>query len=77
MPKFIVVDFGSQHTGSTFCPDDETRRGWVPVHLITATWYTPNRTPGQYDDHTCTMFSLRLAWAWTIWKAQCQIIVGK
>eukprot|EP00957_Ditylum_brightwellii_P056420 4276755-Ditylum_brightwellii.AAC.1 len=65
-----MVDFGSQYTGATVFPDDETRRGWVPVHTITASWYTPNGTPGQYDEHTHTMFPLRLAWAWTVWKAQ-------
>ena len=72
-----MVDFVSQYTGTTFFPDDETRRGWVPVHTMTASWYTPNGTPGQYDEHTRTMFPLRLAWAWTIWKAQGQTIVGK
>jgi hypothetical protein len=61
-----MVDFVSQYTGTTFFLDDETRRGWVPVCPVTATWYTPSRIPGQYDEHTCTMFSLRLAWVWTI-----------
>eukprot|EP00957_Ditylum_brightwellii_P071454 5431583-Ditylum_brightwellii.AAC.1 len=62
LPKFIIVDFGSEYTGATFFPDDETRRDWVPaVHPITASWYTPNRTPGQYDEHTRPMFPLRFA----------------
>eukprot|EP00957_Ditylum_brightwellii_P057134 4329672-Ditylum_brightwellii.AAC.1 len=65
-----MVDFGSQYTGATFFPADETRRGWDPVHPITASWYTPISAPGQYDKHTRTMFPLRLAWAWTVWKAQ-------
>eukprot|EP00957_Ditylum_brightwellii_P088543 6744124-Ditylum_brightwellii.AAC.1 len=65
-----MIDFGSQYIGSTFFPDDKTRRGWVPVHPIAASWYTPSSTPGQYDEHTHTMFPLRLAWAWTVWKAQ-------
>eukprot|EP00957_Ditylum_brightwellii_P009231 698484-Ditylum_brightwellii.AAC.1 len=60
-----------------FFSDDETRRGWAPVHTITASWYAPNGTPGQYDEHTCTMFPSRLAWAWAVWKAQGQTIVGK
>eukprot|EP00957_Ditylum_brightwellii_P012428 938984-Ditylum_brightwellii.AAC.1 len=72
-----MVDLGSQYTDTTFFPDDETRRVWVPIHPITATWYTLNRTPGQYDEHTHTMLPLRLARAWTIWKAQGQKIVGK
>eukprot|EP00957_Ditylum_brightwellii_P147947 11265303-Ditylum_brightwellii.AAC.1 len=72
-----MVDFRSQYTGPTYFPDDKTTRGWVPIHPVTATWYTPNRTPGQYNKHIRTMFSLRLAWAWTIWKAQGQTTAGK
>eukprot|EP00957_Ditylum_brightwellii_P006106 462041-Ditylum_brightwellii.AAC.1 len=45
IPKFIIVVFGSQYNGPTFFPDDETRRGLVPVHPATATWYTPIKTP--------------------------------
>eukprot|EP00957_Ditylum_brightwellii_P196371 14961753-Ditylum_brightwellii.AAC.1 len=66
---YQLADFGSRYTGPTFFPGDETRRGWVPDHPVTTTWYTPRSTPGQYDKHTCIMFPLRLAWAWTIWKA--------
>eukprot|EP00957_Ditylum_brightwellii_P113580 8659764-Ditylum_brightwellii.AAC.1 len=72
-----MVDFVPQYTGTTFFLDGKTRMGWVPVHPVTATWYTPSRTPGQYNDHTHTMFSLRLAWALTIWKTLCQTIIGK
>eukprot|EP00957_Ditylum_brightwellii_P157456 11983720-Ditylum_brightwellii.AAC.1 len=61
-----MVDFGSQYNGAIFFPDDEIRKGWVPVHPITASWYTPNSTPDQYDEHACTMLPLRLAWAWTV-----------
>eukprot|EP00957_Ditylum_brightwellii_P147685 11246547-Ditylum_brightwellii.AAC.1 len=65
-----MVDFGSQYNGATFFTGDETRKDWVPVHPITAFWYTQSSTPGQYDEHSHTMFPLRLAWAWTVWKAQ-------
>eukprot|EP00957_Ditylum_brightwellii_P092402 7035909-Ditylum_brightwellii.AAC.1 len=57
--KFIMVHFGSQYTGTTFFPDDETRKGWVPVHPVMATQYTSSRAPGQYDEHTCTIFLLK------------------
>eukprot|EP00957_Ditylum_brightwellii_P034107 2585067-Ditylum_brightwellii.AAC.1 len=77
MSKFIMVDFGSHYIGTTFFPDDETRRDWVPVYPVTATWYTPSSIPDQYDEHIHTMFPLRLAWDWTLWKAQGQKIVGK
>ena len=62
LPRFIMVDFVSQYTGTTFFLGVETRRGWVPVCPVTPTWYTPSRIPGQYDERACTMFSLRLAW---------------
>eukprot|EP00957_Ditylum_brightwellii_P185935 14155452-Ditylum_brightwellii.AAC.1 len=72
-----MVDFGSQYTGPTLFLDNETRRAWVSVHPVNATWYTPNRTPSQYDEHTQTMFLLKLAWACTIWKAQGKTFAGK
>eukprot|EP00957_Ditylum_brightwellii_P211816 15366630-Ditylum_brightwellii.AAC.1 len=72
-----MVDFGSHYIGPTFFPDGETRRDWIPVHLVTATWYIPSRTPDQYDEHTHTIIPLRLAWAWTVWKTQGQTVVGK
>eukprot|EP00957_Ditylum_brightwellii_P210475 15365016-Ditylum_brightwellii.AAC.1 len=76
LPKFIIVDFGHQYTGPSFFPDDASRKGWVPIHAITAQWYTTSRV-GNYDEHTRTMFPLRLSWAWTVWKAQGQTMTGK
>ena len=80
LPKFVWVDFGSGYTGPPFFPGDDypDRRGWVPVHPMTASEYTLSRSEEiGYKEHTRTMLPLRLAWAWTIWKAQGQTILGK
>ena len=77
LPKFVWVDFGEQYTGRTFFEGNDDRRGWVPVHPTTATWWTPKSSGHGYDEHTRTMLPLRLAWAWTIWKAQGQTITNK
>ena len=76
LPKFVWVDFGEKYKGPSFFPNDEMRRGWVPVHPFTAKeWtYTSNST---YQEHTRTMLPLKLAWAWTVWKAQGQMMRGK
>ena len=76
LPKFVWVDFGEKYKGPSFFPNDEMRRGWVPVHPFTAKeWmYTSNST---YQEHTRTMLPLKLAWAWTVWKAQGQTMRGK
>ena len=52
------------------------RRGWVPIHPITASWATLG-TQGEWLDHTWTQIPLRLSWAWTIWKAQGQTMPDK
>ena len=78
LPWFVWVDFGASYTGTKFYPPEETdRQGWVPVHPFTATEFTSAPGEGGYQIHTRTMLPLKLAWAWTIWKAQGQTIRGK
>ena len=77
LPRLVWVDFGANYKGDSFFPDDESRRGWVPIHPMTAKEHTNSTTaPEGYEEHTRTMLPLRLAWAWTIWKAQGQTILG-
>jgi len=76
MPKYVWVDFGETYTGPTFFPGNEARRGWFPVQPMTATEVQYGRG-GQRQEATRTMLPLRLAWAWTVWKAQGQTIRGK
>ena len=78
LPLFVLVDFGSDYTGPSFFPRDHSRAGWIPVHPIKATWYSPPSTVGgNCEENTRTMLPLRLCWAWTVWKAQGQTIRGK
>ena len=78
LPRLVWVDFGDKYSGPSFFPNDEDRSGWVPIHPMTATEYTSSKTsPTGYVEHSRTMLPLRLAWAWTIWKAQGQTILGK
>jgi ATP-dependent exoDNAse (exonuclease V) alpha subunit len=68
LPRCVVVDCGDRYTGPTFFDGDD-RRGWVPIHPMTATthWPGPN---GVAQVNTRKMLPLGLAWAWTIWKSQ-------
>jgi hypothetical protein len=72
LPTMVMVGFGDSYTGPSFFPDDESRRGWVPVHSASVTADQKSRCP-----KTRTAFPLRLAFAWTAWKAQGQTFHGK
>jgi hypothetical protein len=65
---FVWLDFGCAYTGPSFFPNDDERKGWVPVHPYTE-WRKANNTEG-YSEHTRRQMPLRLAWAWTAWKAE-------
>ncbi len=57
----------ADYAGPTFFSENESRKQWVPMYPIT----------GEDKSLSRTMLPLRLAWAWTIWKAQGQTIRGK
>ena len=78
LPKFVLVDFGNQYKGPTFPPNYIECRGWVLVHPSTSKWYTAKySSPGNDDEHTCTILYLRLCWAWIVLKAQGQTTKNK
>lgn len=64
LPKYVWVDFGDSYRGESFFPDDDSneRRGWVPIHPMTATEYVMEGH-GELTEHSRTMIPLRLAWA--------------
>ena len=73
--KFIIVDFGTDCKGPTLFPSYPNRSGLVPMHLITAQWYTkPTKVGGNREENTRTTIPLILFWDWTIWKDQVQKI---
>ena len=77
LPQYVWVDFGNTYTGPEYFPNDASRRGWVPIHSITANWWTPASTTEGYEEHSREMIPLKCCWAWTIWKAQGMSIKGK
>jgi hypothetical protein len=80
LPKCVWVDFGSDYTGPTFFPEDPdhcTKRGWVPIAPTTAKAFTRDGNKADWVTHERRMLPLRLAWSWTVWKAQGQTIHGK
>ena len=78
LPKCVWIDFGEKYTGSTFFPNNAERSGWVPILPITFSHFQHSNTAAEgYTESTRTMFPLRLAYSWTIWKAQGQTIKGK
>jgi hypothetical protein len=68
---------GFSYTGLTFFRDNESRRGWVPVHAATMSEYKGDSRNAGYTTHTRMAFPLRLAFAWTPWKVQGQTFHGK
>ena len=75
LPSYIVIDFPS-YDGPNFFNDDE-KRNWVILKSETVTW-NPNH---KYDDshNRCSIqqYPIRLASAWTLWKAQGSTFSGK
>eukprot|EP00978_Attheya_sp_CCMP212_P015416 scaffold39815_cov35-Attheya_sp.AAC.1 len=57
-------------------PQFPERHGWVPIKLVTYSWYTPCSKPG-FEEHSQTMLPLTTTWAFTIWKYQGQTFLGK
>jgi ATP-dependent exoDNAse (exonuclease V) alpha subunit len=81
LPKYVWVNFGNSYRGPSFF--DETnreRRGWVPVYPITSSVFkrgTDKKGSTKTIELSRTMLPLRLAWAWTFWKAQGQTFRNK
>ena len=78
LPTCVWCDFGSQYTGEPLFTDP-SKSGWVPITPRREIYYMrQNRsTDSDWSEHSRTMIPLRLAWAWTIWKAQGQTMTGK
>ena len=40
LPKFIIVDFGTNYRRPTFFPGQPNTAAWIPIHSITTQYYT-------------------------------------
>ena len=66
LPKLVFIDFGTKYTGTSFFPNDKTRRGWFLIYPVTNKYYTLNRRGNDgYTEKSRTILLLKLCWAWT------------
>ncbi|CAJ1945762.1 unnamed protein product [Cylindrotheca closterium] len=79
LPYCVWVEM-DDYSGESFFPEptsstEPSRSKWVPIYPQTHIEYTKRN--GDWVEDTRTMIPLRLAWAWTIHKAQGQTIRNK
>jgi ATP-dependent DNA helicase PIF1 len=75
LPAYCWVEM-DDYSGPTFFQNSPERRKWVPIAPISVT-DSSKKDGNTRVQLTRTMLPLRCAWAWTIWKAQGQTILGK
>ena len=74
LPECVIVDFATSYCGGPFFPEDESKRGWVPIFPETSEW--SSLKDNEMISNSRSMIPLRLCYAWTIWKAQGQTASG-
>jgi len=74
LPLYCWVEI-DEYTGPTFFKNNPARCKWVPIFPQTVTDFLYSQ--GKYVSIARIMLPIRLAWAWTIWKAQGQTYKGK
>ena len=74
----VWTDFKGQYKGQSFFPQDQSRRGWVPIFASQVDIYEATGSGEKgYEVLSRAMLPIKLAWAWTIHKAQGQTMKGK
>jgi hypothetical protein len=73
LPYFVIVDFGEQYKGPNLFGIDKLRLGWVPIPALEFDCLVPSLKEASKSKHvTQRQIPLRLAYAFTIHKAQIQ-----
>ena len=76
LPYCIWVEIDA-YSGESFFEQQE-RRKWVPIlPKVERVSLKSSDDSGPWCNETRTMLPLRLAWAWTVWKAQGQTLREK
>ena len=61
LPKLVFINFGAEYIGNLFFPNDETRKGWFLIYLVTNKYYTINRRgSNSYTENSRTILPLKL-----------------
>ena len=69
LPSYIVIDFPT-YNGPSFFGDDIDKKSWVILKPVIAEWTPDHKHTSSSNICTRKQFPIRLAWAWTPWKAQ-------
>ena len=76
LPTYIVIDFPS-YNGPNFFDDDLDKKTWVIMKPVLAEWIPNHKYTTSNNICTRKQYPIRLAWAWTPWKAQGSTFTNK
>ena len=76
LPSYIVIEF-PLYDGPNFFDNDNSKKHWVILKPELAEWVPSHKEDNSKNVCSIKQFPIRLAWAWTPWKAQGSTFTGK